>query len=150
LLPQDIKEIENVIGHRFGNKRLLETAFTTPAYANQQKSKGETLESGDRLEFLGDGVLKYILTRRLYLSGNDSAGQMTEERQTYERFETHAGIVDRLDIAKYLLLVGNQTVSEKMKSDLFESIIGAVYLDKRGGLKAVGRLVSRLMFSDGN
>jgi len=143
---QDIKEIEKAIGYRFANKRLLMTAFTTPAYANQQKSKGETLESGDRLEFLGDGVLKYILTHRLYMSGNKTAGQMTEERQAYERFETHAGIIDRLGLAKYLLLVGNQTVSEKMKSDLFESIIGAVYLDKRGGLKEVRRLVSRTMF----
>jgi len=144
----NIKEIEKAIGYRFGNKRLLETAFTTPAYANQQKSKGETLESGDRLEFLGDAVLKYIVTHRLYMSGNFTADQMTKDRQTYERFETHAGIVDCLGLAQYLSLVGNQGVSEKMKSDLFESIIGAVYLDKRGGLKEARRLISRFMFSD--
>ncbi|MCL2370491.1 MAG: hypothetical protein FWC80_04620 [Firmicutes bacterium] len=145
----EIKEIETAIGFKFGNKRLLETAFTTPAFANQNKNQnsGARVESGDRLEFLGDGILKYILTHKLYMSGKKTAGQMTEERQDYERFETHAAIIDRLDIAKYLRLVDKQTVSDKMKSDLYEAVIGAIYVDKRGGIKAVRRLVEKTLFN---
>ena len=133
-------QIEKIIGYKFADKSLLETAFTTPAFANQRR-----IESSDRLEFLGDGVLKYILTYRLYMSGHKTAGEMTEERQSYERYEAHAAAVDKLGLAKYMRLVDKQKVSDKMKCDMFEALVAAIFLDKRGGLKAVIKFVENAL-----
>jgi len=141
----EYNRIEKIIGFKFADKKLLMTAFTTPAFANQMSNNGQEIESGDRLEFLGDGVLKYILTYRLYMSGHKTAGEMTEERQGYERYEAHAAAVDKMGLAKFMRLVDKQKVSDKMKCDLFEAIVAAIFLDKRGGLREVDRFVERAL-----
>jgi len=141
----NIDEIERIIGYKFANKKLIDTVFNTPAYTNQRQAHGENIESSDRLEFLGDGVLKFVLTYKLFAYGDKSAGEMTEERQYYERHETHAAAIDELGIAKYLRLVDKQKVSDKMKCDLFEAIVAAIYLDRRGGIRAADKWVDRVL-----
>ena len=54
----DYREFEEKLGHRFHNKKYLITALTHSSYANEAKGKEE---SNERLEFLGDSVLGFVV-----------------------------------------------------------------------------------------
>ena len=57
-----IDKIENIIGYKFRNKTLLVNAFTHVSYINEHKN----CESYEKLEFLGDSILNFIVADKLY------------------------------------------------------------------------------------
>ena len=57
-----INEAEKIIGYKFRDKKLLLKALTHSSYSNEHR-----VESNERLEFLGDAVIEFIITERLYL-----------------------------------------------------------------------------------
>ena len=58
---RSLEEYEKLIGYRFRDRKLLETALTHSSYANEHKCK-----SYERLEFLGDSVLGFVTAEYLY------------------------------------------------------------------------------------
>ena len=127
--PNDLRTIEKKIGYEFKDKALLERAFT------HASASGIATENYQSLEFLGDSILDFVVAKRLMeINPNAHEGALTKNRAAIVSKEPLAAEIDRLDLAKFLI-VGKgeslETISAqaKVKSDIFESIVGAIYLD---------------------
>ncbi len=134
--------IEQKIGYKFKDKKLLEVAFTHPSYANEHKTK-----SNQRLEFLGDAVLELIVTDKLFSTYVGSEGDLTKYRASLVSQPTLAFIIEQLGLEDYLQKgkgeSRNGIDSKGIKCDLFEAIVGAIYLD--GGYAEAQKFVLGLL-----
>ena len=138
----DLAECQRRIGHVFKDPGLLRAALTHASGAQHR------LASNERLEFLGDSILGFIVCDSLYrLFPESLEGDLTRiksvvvSRETCGRVTTLLGLTDFIIVGKGLVV--NDAVPLSVLSDLFESVVAAVYLD--GGLDPVRALVGRLM-----
>lgn len=131
-----IFEAERIIGYKFKDKKLLLKALTHSSYSNEHR-----VESNERLEFLGDAVIEFIITERLYLEFNEKEGDLSKIRAMIVSEKPLSESIDNLGLEKCLLKgVGESknTISSKaVKCDLFEAVVGAIYLD--GGIDQAKR-----------
>ncbi len=131
LSNNDINEIENKIGYTFKNKELLVRAFTHSSFVNEHKNATDY----ERLEFLGDAVLGYIVGLYLYKTfPNYNEGKLTKIRANVVDRTTIASVVADMDIMKFVRVgAGNAEEnilhSRKSNCDIFEAIIGAIVID---------------------
>ena len=127
-----INEAEKIIGYKFKDKKLLLKALTHSSYSNEHR-----VESNERLEFLGDAVIEFIITERLYLEFKEKEGDLSKIRAMIVSEKPLSESIDKLGLEKCLLKgVGESknTISSKaVKCDMFEAIVGALYLD--GGIE---------------
>ena len=72
----NIEQIEKIIEYTFKDKKLLKMAFTHSSYANEHKCK-----SNERLEFFGDSVLGFVVTKKLYSDFKLNEGNLSKFRQ---------------------------------------------------------------------
>ena len=122
-------ELENKLGYTFQDKTLLKTAFTHVSYA---KTHGGA--DNERLEYLGDAVLGMLIAKWQYDGEKRSEGEMTKERMRLVCESALYQTVQGLDLTKYLRYQGGQAcIGEKTVSSLYETLIGAIYLD--GGIE---------------
>ena len=137
-----INEIEQIISYKFKKKKLLQTAFIHSSYSNEHR-----IESNERLEFLGDAVIEFIITEILYSEFRGKEGDMSKIRSMIVSEKPLSESVDKLGLSKYLLKgVGeskNTTESKAVKCDLFEALCGAIYLD--GGIENVKMFFQKAM-----
>ncbi len=134
----DIAEAEKVIGYTFKDKALLRQCFTHPSYANENKS----CPSNERLEFLGDSVLGFIVSEHLFSTDRRNEGVLTVEKQKFVSGKSLSGIAKELKLNDYLLLgVGNERDRSKdsVCENLYESVVAGVYLD--GGMVACKKFI---------
>lgn len=135
----DLRKLERRLGYQFNDVVLLEQALT-------HKSHGTP--NNERLEFLGDAVLGYVIAHELYLQHLTLAEDaLTLMRANLVRKETLHQIATALQIGDFLRLgIGERKSGGQQRAsilaDALEAIIGAVRLD--GGIEAAGDLVSRL------
>jgi ribonuclease-3 len=123
----DAKKIEKIIHYGFKNKNLLKTAFTHSSYANQSGTK-----SSERLEFLGDSILNFAVAEDLYNKFDVEEGKMSKWRAKIVNSDSLANIIAYLKLDEFLLVgksFSKNAISQSMKEDLYESIVGAIYLD---------------------
>ena len=127
----NIQEVEKIIGYKFKSPKLLIKALTHSSYSNEHK-----VESNERLEFLGDAVLEFIITERLYLEFKEKEGDLSKIRAMIVSEKPLSESVDSLGLERFLLKgVGeskNAISSKAVKCDLFEALVGAIFLD--GGI----------------
>ncbi len=128
--------IEEKIGYRFADKRLLEEAFTHVTYAH---AHGGT--DNERVEFLGDTVLQFAITDYLYKKYPDKTeGELTRLRAKLVCEEALLEVVEKIGLAKYLRIEGGKAnVGKKTYSSLFETVTGAIYLD--GGYEKAKKFI---------
>lgn len=130
----NLNKIETIIGYNFNNKKLLEQAFIHSSYSNEHK-----VESNERLEFLGDAVLEFVVTDVLYKNFFLKEGMLTKYRASLVSQPTLAFIIEELKLDQFLIKgkgeKNNMFDSKAIKCDLFEAIVGAIYLD--GGINKV-------------
>ena len=138
----DLAECQRRIGHVFRDPALLVAALTHASGAQHR------LASNERLEFLGDAILGFLVCETLYRSFPESLeGDLTRiksvvvSRETCTRISEQLRLVDFLIVGKGLSI--NRPVPTSVLSDLFESLVAAIYLD--GGLDAVRPLVARML-----
>ncbi|MDD5382278.1 MAG: ribonuclease III [Candidatus Margulisbacteria bacterium] len=128
---KELQELESKIKTSFLNKILLNQALTHSSYGNEFK-----VPDNERLEFLGDAVLKLVISEHIYNKFPEKAeGDLTKIRASVISDETLAGVGRHLNVGDYLLLSANEksTGGTRRKSNLantFEALIGAVYLDE--------------------
>ncbi len=126
---KDIFTIEKKIGYTFKDKELLIRAFT---HSSVNKSATKNYQS---LEFLGDSILDFIVAKRLMEINPDAhEGALTKLRSQIVSREPLAEEIERLGLAQYLIVGKGEksdliTRQPKIKSDIFESLIAAIYLD---------------------
>ena len=115
----DYISVEKIIGYCFKNKDLLVRAFTHRSFDNNL--------SNEKLEFLGDSVLGFVVTNILYTSDRNE-GQLTKERAKIVCEENLSKTITSLGLSDFLISK-NLIISNAIKCDLCEAIIGAIYLD---------------------
>ena len=123
-------------GYFFSDPTLAENALTHSSYSNEYKSRGLSIPSNERLEFLGDSVLEIVISEYLYdLDSRLSEGKLTRIRQSLVCEKTLAKIAASISLGEYLHL-GNGEESDcrtrpKVLADALEAYFGAAYLDSR-------------------
>jgi len=128
----DFKMLQEKIGYTFSNKKLLEESLTHKTYAFEANIP---LEYNERLEFLGDSILNFIVAEQLYKSNRYfSEGELTRRRSIGVNNNFLANTAKNLGIGKFLLL-GKGEIKQNGASNRtnlansLEALIGAVYLD---------------------
>ena len=117
------------------NKDLYQKAFTHTSYSNEHN-----VESYERLEFLGDAVLELTIRDYLYNEKHLEEGTMTKMRASYVCEEACATYAKELKLEKDILLgSGESEANTTILADVFESFIGAMYLDK--GFRTTSKFV---------
>lgn len=123
-----IDKIEQIINYTFNDKSLLDTAFTHTSFANEN-----TAFSNERQEFLGDSILNFVITELLYNSSEANEGELSLLRSKMVSREPLGKIIDKLELLIFYKLgegaVKENNISIKFKSNLFEAIVAAIYLD---------------------
>lgn len=139
---EDIKNIEKIINYKFKDKNLLITAFTHSSFANNFH-----IQSNERLEFLGDTVLSTIISERIYSDMDYNEGQLSKLRSKIVSMHPLAELIEGLGLIRYLQFSGSsrEAITDNMKADLMEAIIGAIYID--GGLEKARGFVSKNFFN---
>ena len=99
----DWQALQQVIGINFKDEPLLQQAFVHSSYINEYP--GIPIADNERLEFLGDALLSFIVAEELYREfPNFGEGKLTEIRVSLIRQETLAEIAAGLKLGDYLLL----------------------------------------------
>ncbi len=135
-----LHQLQDRLGYQFRNLHYLQQALT-------HRSADAT--HNERLEFLGDAVLGFVIADHLYHQLHQiREGQLTRMRSHLVRGDTLAGIARHLELGTVLRLGQGEHRSggaarTSILSDTIEAIIAAVYLD--GGLTAARDLIHRLL-----
>ena len=131
--------LEKKINYIFYNKEYLNQAFT------HKSINIEPRKNYERLEFLGDAVIDIIVSRELmrdFPEGDE--GLLTQKRAALVQKPYLASIGHLLDLMDYLMIEKSvnleiEKIAEKQQANLFEALIGAIYLD--GGIEPCRKLI---------
>ena len=122
-----------VAGYTFRDERLLATALTHGSYVHEHP--GEDEADFERLEFLGDAVVNLVVGQALFERFPDAPeGELTTLRARVVSGETLAAVAQRLGLPERARLGRGEEESggrqrPGLASSLFESVIGAMYLE---------------------
>lgn len=135
---EHMEAFEKAMGYTFEEEGLLRLALTHCSY------NGNVGENNQRLEFLGDAVLEFVISEKLYKQSHTEEGQMTRMRANVVCEASLAEAARRLSLGALLQLgKGEESSGGREKSsilaDTMESIIGAIYLD--GGMEPARRFI---------
>jgi ribonuclease-3 len=143
----DLKDFQRSLGVSFRDLSLLEQALTHRSYLNEHSLPEHA--SNERLEYLGDALLGYIVAEDLYLRAPDrNEGDLTRIRSELVRRETLAGLALEIGLGEQLRLGKGEEASggrERLLTlaSAFEALVGAILIDS--GLEAARSFVSRLL-----
>jgi len=118
---------------KFNNKKLLQLAFIHRSYLNEAK---DVRESNERLEFLGDSILSFVVSDHLYKAYPDfDEGILTNLRSLVVNTKSLAKMAKKLNFGKYLMLSHGEEDSggrenESILANTFEAVIGALFMDQ--------------------
>lgn len=134
-----MQAVERALGYTFTDAALLRLALTHPSLKRQDNQ---------RLEFLGDAVLEFLVSDLLYRKYPDwQEGDMTARRAALVCEETLCLLARQLALGQALMMGhGEEQTAGRDKpsilADTFEAVLAALYLD--GGMTAARTLVERL------
>jgi len=141
----DWNDCQKHLGISFRQESLLEMAFVHPSYLNE--NPGFAGSSNERLEFLGDAILNFIVAEKLYEEFPElSEGNLTEIRASLVCRDTLAEIAFSLKLGDWLLLGqgeeanGGRTRPSNL-ANAVEALIGVLYLEQ--GLARARRFIFR-------
>lgn len=149
-MPDDLAHLPDFAarnGLAFADLALLRTALTHRSYLNEHA--GLDWDDNERLEYLGDAVLDFLLAEHLYAAFPAAReGELTGLRAALVRRETLARLAQGAGIGPALLMGHGEveTGGRERPATLcaaFEAVVGALYLDQ--GLAAVAAWVLPLM-----
>lgn len=131
---KDLSIVEERIGLVFANKNLLTQALVHRSYLNENRSF--PVGHNERLEFLGDAVLELIVTEHLYTHYDNPEGELTNWRASLVNSNMLSTLTTELNIEEFLYLSkGEQKDNHgrarlKILANVFESIVGAIYIER--------------------
>jgi ribonuclease-3 len=135
-LKTKLELIEEKLGYLFENKEFLILAFIHRSFINEYREG--VLQHNERLEFLGDSVLGLVVADYLYhrLPAHPE-GLLSQLRSRLVDSNSCAQYLQKLGLGSHILLGKGETMTEgrakpSILADVFEAILGAMYLD--GGL----------------
>ena len=139
-------DLSRRLGLSFSNLALLTRALTHRSYVNEHP---EAVEDNERLEFLGDAVLDFIVGAWVYHRFPEMPeGNLTKMRSALVRNEQLAKFARKLDLGRALRLGRGEASSgghdrDNLLGSAFEALVGALFLDS--GLGAVDAFVNPIL-----
>lgn len=146
MMAQDYSKLLALLGLKVNNPKLLQLAFTHRSFLNESK---QNLESNERLEFLGDSILSFIISSYLFpLRPHDEEGDLTNLRSYIVKTKSLAEAALKLNLGDYLLLsrgeeIGGGRKNMQLLANTYEALLGAVFLDQ--GLKGAEQVVEKTL-----
>ena len=143
IIPLDVPQR---LGLRFNNIWLLQRALTHRSYVNEHP---EIYEDNERLEFLGDAVLDFLVGAWLYNHFPEmSEGQLTRLRASLVGNEQLAAFAQQIKLGDFMLLgKGEEEGGGRQRPALlgctFEALVGALFLDQ--GLQSVQEFIEPIL-----
>ncbi len=143
----DINHLENIIGYNFSHPELLHQAFTHSSLTNEDCTK----PSYEKLEFLGDAIIGYVIALTLYQKyPHMDEGKLSKARATLVSWHSLSKVVDDMDIMEYLQVGKGQIQqdilhSNTVKCDLFEAILGAILVDSNYDIDTCKDFINRFL-----
>lgn len=147
----DSAKIEKIIRYSFKNKSLLFKAFKHRSFLAVTNESYN--ESNERLEFLGDSVLGQVTTDFLFHEyPNEPEGTLSQMKSVLVSRNVLSEICHELKLGEYLLIdKGEKKTGGKTRlsnlANLYEAIIGAMYLD--GGYKPAEKFIKNSLLTHG-
>ncbi len=120
------------ISYKFKNEKLMYRALT-------HSSKSE--ENYERLEFLGDSILDFVVGEYFYLNCPEKEGRLSVLRSYYVSENYLSKLFDKLNLADKVILGKScqGEITKAIKADIIEAMIAAIYLD--GGLENAKKFI---------
>jgi ribonuclease-3 len=141
----NLAKLQKTMGVRFKDRSLLEQALVHTSYINENPAFA--LDSNERLEFLGDAVLGFVIAEELYQRfPHFDEGEMTRLRSSVVRRDALARTAKAIRLGDYLYLGRGEEASggRRKPANLaraLEAIIAAIFLDR--GLKVARKFILR-------
>jgi ribonuclease-3 len=142
---KSISALEERIGHRFSDPRLLEHALTHVSAVSGARKRTESYQ---RLEFLGDHVLGLVISDLLFRGfPKAEEGELSRRLADLVRKEACADVARVIDLGPVIRLGTSENNAggrsrTAILADVCEALIGAVFID--GGYEASSKMISRL------
>lgn len=143
----ELKQFLQIMEIPYHDINIFIEAFTHPSYANENKLKNHDYE---RLEFLGDAVLQYHVSRHIYdLYPDLPEGRLTKLRAKLVREESLARFARELDLGSLIFLGAGEINNggrdrDSVLADIFEAFIGAVCYDC--GYEYVEKMLDKTLY----
>jgi ribonuclease-3 len=141
-MAADPSEVENRIGYRFADRRLLITALSHPSAVADQEGGGN-----ERMEFVGDAVIDLAVAHMLYRHHPDrDEGWLTQMRSRLVDEECLASKAREIGLGDFIILgKGEDKAGGREKPSIlagtYEALLGAVFID--GGYDACAQIIGR-------
>ena len=139
-----IGTLQQKLGYHFHNPTLLTEALRHPSIKQQDRIPSDY----ERLEFLGDAVLGFVITQHIFTRfQNYDEGQLAKMRAFLVCKDTICDVAESLNLEEYILMgsgeerCGGRTNPNNIENSM-EALIAAIYLD--GGFEVVESLILRL------
>ena len=145
-----LTKLEQGLGYTFQNKALLENALTHSSYANENRERH--IPDNERLEFLGDSILGFVVADYLYRNYPDKPeGELTRIRADLVCERNLAEAAATIELGTFLKLGHGEEPSggrtrDSIVSDAMESVFAARFMD--GGFAAAKEIIDRLILSN--
>jgi len=139
----------NKLAELFKDKDLLEQALTHKSWVNENRNERE---SNERLEFLGDAILEFIVSREIYNTfPKKEEGYLTALRANLVNTKNLAHVAKKLKIGEKIYLSrgeeeGNGRNNPSLLADTMEAVIGALYLDR--GMDVTDEFIKKYLLSE--
>ncbi len=139
--------LEEVIGYKFKNGKLLDEALTHKSHAAERGSPGDN----ERLEFLGDSVLGLVVSCYLFRTHlSEDEGYLSKAKSAIVSRANLARWAAALRLGEHLFLGAGEQLSggkerQSILANAMEAVLGAVYLD--GGLPPAQRVITHWLAS---
>ena len=154
---EQLEILEEALGYRFQDRALLAEALTHRSHRTEDGGSTALTASGapadnERLEFLGDAILGFLVSEALYeLGGNLCEGKLSRIKSNLVSARQLYQVAKRLELGSYLRLgPGEEKTGGRQKKAILanavEALVAAVFLD--GGLRATRQLVRRLLLTE--
>ncbi len=135
----DLAGFQRRLGMRFRDEDLLRQALTHRSWPHEQGGTATLAGNYERLEFLGDAVLAFAVTRMLYERFPDMPeGELTRLRSALVRSETLADLATDLELGALLRLGRGEEQNggrqrRSILGDAYEALLGAIFIDRGQG-----------------
>lgn len=137
------------VKNEFKDKKLFDQSLTHRSWVNENPNKRE---SNERLEFFGDAILEFVVSKKLYDDFPDKPeGYLTTLRAKLVNTKNLAEVAKKLELGKHIHLSKGEDESggrdnPSLLADTVEAVIGALYIDR--GLVMVTKFIDKNILSD--
>lgn len=144
-MSRQLEDLQAAVGHQFSDPGLLRRAVSHRSWIAESSDE----VSNERLEFLGDAVLGWVVADLVYSEFEDwDEGRLTDLRKSVVNASALAEVARSIDLGDHLLLGNGEDAAggrdkASILSDALEAVFGAVYVD--AGAEMAFRVVQRLI-----